>query len=294
MPYSAVPYCGPAAVPAGFWAAWNLDPWLLAGLGGLIAVHVAVYGRPGATWGWPAAAFGRQRRPGGGRNHSTFTAAWLVLVVAFVSPLCALSAALFSARVAHHLLLVGLAAPLLVIAWRGLFARLVSGRRLVPMAALHVALFWFWHAPAPYAAALASVGTYWVMELSLFFSALLFWTAALDRRTSTAAFAPVVIGVMAQMGVIGALLVFAGQPLYAAHATTTWPWGLTPLADQQLAGLIMWVPGALPYLVLLLARVHRLLAQQEEELARQPNLPLRSDAPVVRATGRMPRGVSRR
>jgi putative membrane protein len=280
MQFSAIPYCGPAAVPAGFWAAWNLDPWLLAALGGLIAVHIAAYGH--------------RCRTSGGHNHSTFAAAWLVLVVAFVSPLCALSVALFSARVVHHLLLVGLAAPLLVIAWRGLFARLVSGRRLVPMAALHVALFWFWHAPAPYAAALASVGTYWAMELSLFLSALLFWTAALDRRASTAAFAPAVIGVMAQMGVIGALLVFAAQPLYAAHEATTWPWGLTPLADQQLAGLIMWVPGAVPYLVLLLVRVGRLLARQEAELARQPDVPLGAAAPVVRAGGRMARGAGRR
>jgi putative membrane protein len=280
MQFSAIPYCGPAAVPAGFWAAWNLDPWLLAALGGLVAVHIVAYGQ--------------RCRTGGGRNHSTFAAAWLVLVVAFVSPLCALSVALFSARVTHHLLLVGLAAPLLVIAWRGLFARLVSGRRLVPMAALHVALFWFWHAPAPYAAALASVGTYWAMELSLFLSALLFWTAALDRRASTAAFAPAVIGVMAQMGVIGALLVFAAQPLYAAHEATTWPWGLTPLADQQLAGLIMWVPGAVPYLVLLLVRVGRLLARQEAELARQPDVPLGAAAPVVRAAGRVTRGAGRR
>ena len=280
MQFSAIPYCGPAAVPAGFWAAWNLDPWLLAALAGLFAVHIAAYGR--------------RRRPGAAHNHSTFAAAWLVLVVAFVSPLCALSVALFSARVTHHLLLVGLAAPLLVIAWRGLFARLVSGRRLVPMAALHVALFWFWHAPAPYAAALASVGTYWVMELSLLFSALLFWAAALDRRASTAAFAPTVIGVMAQMGVIGALLVFAAQPLYAAHEATTWPWGLTPLTDQQLAGLIMWVPGAVPYLVLLLVRVGRLLAQQEAELARQPDVPLGAAEPIVRAAGPVPRGVGER
>ena len=280
MQFSAIPYCGPAAVPAGFWAAWNLDPWLLAALAGLFAVHIAAYGR--------------RPRPGAAHNHSTFAAAWLVLVVAFVSPLCALSVALFSARVTHHLLLVGLAAPLLVIAWRGLFARLVSGRRLVPMAALHVALFWFWHAPAPYAAALASVGTYWVMELSLLFSALLFWTAALDRRASTAAFAPTVIGVMAQMGVIGALLVFAAQPLYAAHEATTWPWGLTPLTDQQLAGLIMWVPGAVPYLVMLLVRVGRLLAQQEAELARQPDVPLGAAEPIVRAAGPVPRGVGKR
>jgi len=50
------------------------------------------------------------------------------------------------------------------------------------------------------------------------------------------------------MGLLGALLVFAPRPLYWVHFESTAAWGLTPLADQQLAGLLMWVPAMLPYL----------------------------------------------
>jgi putative membrane protein len=62
---------------------------------------------------------------------------------------------------------------------------------------------------------------------------------------------PTLVGLMAtvgQMGLLGALIVFASRPLYTAHFASTWPWGLTPLADQQLAGILMWVPAILPYL----------------------------------------------
>jgi putative membrane protein len=50
-----------------------------------------------------------------------------------------------------------------------------------------------------------------------------------------------------QMGLLGALLVFAPRPLYAEHLASTAGWGLSPLADQQLAGLLMWMPAMLPY-----------------------------------------------
>jgi putative membrane protein len=50
------------------------------------------------------------------------------------------------------------------------------------------------------------------------------------------------------MGLLGALIVFAPRPIYWVHLASTAPWGLSPLADQQLAGLLMWVPAMLPYL----------------------------------------------
>ena len=236
MSWALIPYCGPGAVPASFWADWNLDPWLLAGLLGLAAARLGL------------------RRSAMDRADAAYAGGWLGLVIAFVSPLCALSAALFSARIAHHLLLVAVAAPLLAFAWRAPVERWTrAGLPLVPLACLHVGLFWLWHAPLPYAAAMAQHGLYWLMEASLLTTAVLFWLAVLDRRAALVAIVPTVIGVMAQMGFLGALLAFAGRPLYAPHSLTTWPWGLTPLEDQVLAGLIMWVPGALPYLIVLLA-----------------------------------------
>ena len=57
-----------------------------------------------------------------------------------------------------------------------------------------------------------------------------------------------ILAAFAQMGMLGALLTFAPQQLYAAHAIAPLDWGFTPLADQQLGGLLMWVPAMLPYL----------------------------------------------
>ena len=109
---------------------------------------------------------------------------------------------------------------------------------------------WVWHAPIPYDWALASVPVYWLMELSLFLSAFAMWQRIFAARAGPALSA--LLGSIVQMGMLGALLTFAARPLYEPHVTTTLPFGLTPLGDQQLAGLLMWVPAALPYLAVAL------------------------------------------
>lgn len=253
MDRSIIPYCGPGAVPGALWTDWNLDVVLLCSLGALALAWVA------CRRVTPAG------RGAGRRADIAFAGGWAILFVAFVSPLCALSAALFAARIVHHMLLVAVAAPLFAMAFRRVLGdRLRAPLPLVPLACLHVVLFWFWHAPSPYAAAMADDALYWLMETSLLVSAFLFWAAALDRRAPLAVVLPTVIGVMAQMGFLAALLAFAGQALYDPHAMTTLAWGLTPREDQQLAGLIMWVPGALPYLVLLVRRVAAALETRED------------------------------
>jgi len=108
-------------------------------------------------------------------------------------------------------------------------------------------IFWLWHAPVAYTFALASDGAYWLMELTLLASAIGLW------RSVLAATAPIGVAVllatMVQMGLLGALLTFASTPLYAWHWITTQPWGLSPVEDQQLAGLLMWIVGGAIYLV---------------------------------------------
>ena len=59
-----------------------------------------------------------------------------------------------------------------------------------------------------------------------------------------------ILGAYMQMGLLGALLTFAPDALYAIHQTAPLAWGFAPLADQQLGGIIMWVPAGLPYAVL--------------------------------------------
>jgi len=238
------PYCGAAPLPGELLARWNFDPLLIAAL--------AV-----ATFAWA------QLRKPSGSGRTSLLAALAVLLIAFVSPLCALSSALFSARTVHHLLLVAVAAPLLALAWGG------SGRRipLGPAAALHFLIFWLWHAPLLYGWALASDSAYWLMQASLLGSAAVFWAAALGSGARTPSVAIAFIAAIAQMGLLGALLTFAPAPLYAPHFATTGAWGLGALEDQQLAGLIMWV-GSLPiYLAAAMAVLSRRLRFEAGEAA---------------------------
>ncbi|WP_378949071.1 cytochrome c oxidase assembly protein [Paracoccus sp. R86501] len=206
-------YCGAAPVPASVWTSWNLDPVLL---GVMLLMWLVV------------------------RRHPTGTAAMLVLSVAFVSPLCAISVGLFSARVVHHVLLVAVAAPLLAAA----IPR--RGGHVGVHFAISTFILWLWHLPAGYDLALSDMGVYWIMQVTLLASAVLFWRAVLSAGPSAQAMMWTLAGLI-QMGMLGAILTFAPAPLYAAHAVAPLAWGFDPLTDQQLGGLIMWVPGMVPY-----------------------------------------------
>lgn len=236
LPEDSVPYCGPPPAPGELWSSWNVDVWVVAALG-LV---------------WVAHRLAQNPEPGADR----FALAGLgVLAVAFMTPLCALSSALFSARVTHHALLLAAAAPLLAAA----LPRLRRG--LLAATVVQTLVIWFWHAPAPYAWALAEDARYGLMEASLLGAGVVFWSAARGAHPLAAAGALLVT--MMLTGVLGALITFAGQPLYGPHLTTTYAWGLDPLQDQQLAGLIMWAPMALAYLLPALARVGRWLDAAE-------------------------------
>jgi putative membrane protein len=111
-------------------------------------------------------------------------------------------------------------------------------------------MLWLWHAPALFEAA---VERHWLhtLEHACFFgTALLFWQAALDARTRRRAGPALLAAFVTFMhsGLLGGLITMAPQPLYAAYAGRSTVWGLTALDDQQLAGLLMWVPLGLPYL----------------------------------------------
>jgi len=237
---SSPPYCGPPPTPDILSSAWNLDPWLIAGFLSLAISYL-----------WLSA---RRSAP---HRDKAFWTAMALCVAAFISPLCALSTALFSARVAHHILIIAFATPLLVYAYQPVLASL----RRLPLSATfaaHTALFWLWHAPAPYAFALSSDSVYWIMQATLFLSAAAFWAALLKPETSPASAVGACFGSILQMGMLGALFTFAGAPLQAPHALTTYAFGLTPLEDQQLAGLTMWVPANASYIAFALYRLWRM------------------------------------
>jgi putative membrane protein len=167
------------------------------------------------------------------------------MLVIFVSPLCALSSALFSVRVLHHVLLIAAVAPLLALAFP---QRRAGAPSFVVLVVAHAVILWLWHTPGPYAWGLASVPAYWLMQISLLGSAWLLWRGILAPAAQSGLALVALVATIGQMGLLGALIVFAPRPLYTLHVASTAAWGLTPLADQQLAGLLMWVPAILPYL----------------------------------------------
>ena len=224
-----VPYCGLPPVPGS--ESWNFAPTLIGGLaaaGALLLVHAA-------------------RNPKATRfERLSLAAGWLTLALAFVTPLCNLSVALFSARATQHIVLTLIAAPLIaqgLIERETRFVAWASSGSIFVAAAAFAAVFWFWHSPLAYDETLRDNAVYWLMHVSILGAALALWIAIL-RVGGLAAFVVVSLtGV--QMSLLGAVLTFARAPLYAVHEFTTAPWGLTWLQDQELGGLIMWVPAGL-------------------------------------------------
>jgi putative membrane protein len=237
-----LPYCGSAPNPDELLTRFNLDPILIAALLAASAAHIMAV-----------------RSSGGGAARAA--AGWLLASLAFISPLCALSVSLFSARVAQHMVLVLLAAPLIAGAWPGAAPRRLT---LWATATFFLASLWFWHMPVPYDSTFSSTTSYWAMHVTLFGSSILLWRELLNHLHEHTA-EVLVVGALTsmQMGLLGAILTFAAHPLFLWHLTTTAAWGLTPLRDQQLGGVLMWVPGIVLFLWTALRSLGRLWTNLE-------------------------------
>lgn len=229
-------YCGPAPVPANLLAAWNLDLVAIAVAAGVVLAHLVT------------------RRDGRG----PLLLGVAVFCLLFLSPLCALTTALFSVRAVHHVVLVAIAAPLLALAFGAAVSRHRPPLSVGGALALSTVAMWVWHIPSFYAAGIGSAPLYWLMQASLLGSGIFFWWAVLTPAARPGGALLGLLGAVVQMGMLGALLTFAARPLYEAHALTTTPFGLSPLEDQQLAGLVLWVPAAAPYVIAALILVLRL------------------------------------
>ena len=99
----------------------------------------------------------------------------------------------------------------------------------------HAAAIWLWHLPSSFDAALGSEAWHFVQHASFLASALIFWWTIAARADLAALVS--LFSTMVYTGALGALLAFARAPWYAGFG----------LDDQQLAGLIMWVPAGLAY-----------------------------------------------
>lgn len=253
---TAIPYCGSSPLPSELWSRWNFDPALLIVLAALViwhATHARVFELGSPRW-----------------RRVSFIAGWVLTTLSFVSPLCALGVALFSARVTQHMLLALCAAPLIALAHLAR-ARPRSGVEASPVLAggVFAVALWVWHLPSLYDATLQSSLLYWLMHASIGGTALLFWLSILSPSKGFA-LARIGAGFMAivQMGLLGALITVAPRVLYRSHLATAPAWGLDALEDQQLGGLIMWVPAGVTLLVATLILVYSLLEPRAEPVDR--------------------------
>jgi putative membrane protein len=278
---------------------WSLEPLVVAAL----LVSAALYAL-GLVRLWSAAERGAAVRTW---EASAFAAGWAVIAIALVSPLHALGGELFSAHMIQHELLISIAAPLLVIGrplipfvwalspnWRraigGLTRRQLLRRtwnvisRPSVAFSLHATALWMWHLPGPYQATLVSELTHSLQHASFIVTALLFWWSILSSRGSGlrrgAAVAYLFLTVL-QTGALGALLAFSPTLWYPAYATTTPLWGLSPLEDQQLGGLIMWIPGSLAYVVAALGIFGRWLRESERRSVWRDRAALRARSATI-------------
>ncbi len=266
---------------AAIWSAWSFAP--------VVAVPLVAFGALYAAGAWRRAA--DPHEPGTlAQEAMAAAAALLLLSIALVSPLCRLSAALASAHMIQHLVLVALAPPLIVAAApvrtigaglrRSAQAMSAIGRRELqwnrPLLAAGVYgfLIWFWHVPGAYELALTSAVWHVAYLSSLIVVSLWFW-ACVVRASSLGATVLALLLTMVHTGLLGALLTFAAWPLYPIMGSGAIASGLSPIEDQQLAGLIMWVPMGMIYLFSALLVISRGLftpsLQQPPATARSAN-----------------------
>lgn len=263
--------------PEDAWSAWNLAELFVLGA---IAVGLFTAGRRT-----------RRHHVSPWRLRCTLIAL-AVVAAAIASPLDGLAGALASAHMVQHVLLILVAAPLLV-AGAPVFASLAAAARPSRVALarvarkplvkgvgrfalsavvawlVHAAALWAWHSAALYDAALRYDPVHALEHLTFIGTAMLFWNVVLARRRARRVPAPAAVLVVFTMGLqsvfLSALLTFAPTPWYEGYAVSARVWGLDPLTDQQLAGLVMWIPAGFVYFGIAVGLLTRWLQAAERE-----------------------------
>jgi len=198
-----------------------------------------------------------------------FASGWLSLFLALDSPVHEISEQLFWVHMTQHEILMLISAPLLILSqpaapllfalperWRVPVANIGKAKVIerswllvsAPVAAwlLHAAALWVWHAPKLFDATLESEWVHAAQHISFLGTALLFWWTLFHKHAGRLGYGGAILYVFTtavHTSVLGALLTFAPHAWYAPYAQTAQLWGLTALQDQQIGGLIMWIPA---------------------------------------------------
>jgi putative membrane protein len=199
------------------------------------------------------------RKAGSGRGITHlhvlfFSLGWTVAAVALLSPLHHYAERLLWAHMVQHELLMVVAAPLLVlgrpvVAWSWVFPKKIPRLLSDPLLAwsMHAAGIWVWHIPAAFEAAVHDPWMHLAQHTSFFVPAAMFWWSVFSSRQLGSVIS--LFTSMLHTGALGALMTFSRSSWYAGYA----------LEDQQLAGLVMWVPAGLVYPIAALWLISRSL-----------------------------------
>lgn len=223
----------------------------------------------------------------------------IIIGLALMSPIDILSQQLFLMHMTQHLLLIMIAPPLLLItnpmpfilwglptSWRLKVGRVIGRllhrkhplRRNLRLATAPgiiwlawVIMIFGWHDPTLYNAALQYGWVHDIEHLTFFAAGMLFWwhvTGAgprLHKQASLLGRIAFVIGAIPPNMLTGVVLAFASQPIYTYYTAVPRLWNLSVMADQQIGGVIMWVPGSMMYIIAALILLSRLLDVEDKK-----------------------------
>jgi putative membrane protein len=254
-------------------AGWTFAPIVMLALVGYVAIYVVR---------WRTV-----RREGGARAAGTWRlVSWcagvLVLFVALISPVDRLGEQLATMHMVQHLLIADIAPILLTLGLTRWLLRPATRRiQRIEHAAgpfahpafgvvAYVGAMWLWHVPALYDAALEHGGVHVVEHLSFAAAGLLYWWHLLSpirSRLRLGGMGPVAYMFSTKMlvGFLGIVLAFSPTLLYDFYGTDGHRWGLSPLDDQHVAGLVMALEQSIVMGIALAWLFARMLAESEAE-----------------------------
>jgi len=270
---------GTADIGLDFWLTqWNWEPSILIGTALITGLYLYAIG-PLRKRYYPA----EQVRRG---QTISFLLGMLVMFLALVSPLDELGDSyLFSAHMVQHLFLTIVGPPLLLLGTPEWFVKPLLRNKVVfkiakaltyPAVAfiLYNADFWLWHAPPLYNATLENQNIHILEHLTFIVFGILYWwpifspSKDLPRLSIGGQILYLFLSGMPSV-LLGAGLTFS-PPLYAPYLAAPRVWGISAATDQQLGGLIMWVPVSILYIIIMSVLFIRWMQQQEaKQLAQE-------------------------
>lgn len=288
-----------ADVAFTFWNLWTFDPLTVAGLSVLFALYTRGLwlskGRSGNLFPW--------WRP------TLFYIGWLALLAGAISPIDGLSGDLFFMHMTQHMLLMMVGPPLILLGapvvpvLRGLpdVVRYKLAIPLLQMRRVRKALFivvspliawlffvftlWIWHVPSVYNDTIQNEALHLLQHSMFIGAAVFFWWSVIDPvplrpRMPYGLRLLFLFLATAQNIALGAIITFSPDVLYTYYETVPRIWGVSVADDQTIAGLILWIPGAMMYFTALAAIFLVLLKKDDARMRRlEGREPLGSNHP---------------